>query len=71
MSTSGLGVRLCRPIAVGRGAFKISVMQDYVLVYAESTLAEQTTPAYVDIVDSDMPVTDVVWVGEAGFSGTS
>jgi len=38
--------------------------QDYVLVYAKSTWAEQSTPAYIRIVDSDMPVTNVIWVGE-------
>ncbi|CAE7217945.1 unnamed protein product, partial [Symbiodinium microadriaticum] len=37
---------------------------NYLLVYARSTLAEQTTPAYVGIIDSDMPVKDVFWVGE-------
>lgn len=34
------------------------------LVYAKSSWAEQTTPAYVKISDADMPVTNLVWVGE-------
>ena len=38
--------------------------KDYVLVYAQSTLAEQSTPAYIAIIDSDMPVTNIIWVGE-------
>ena len=41
--------------------------QDYVLVYAKSSWAEQSTPSYIRIVDSDMPVTDVIWVGEDSY----
>ncbi|CAK9114849.1 unnamed protein product [Durusdinium trenchii] len=43
---------------------EVHVPADYVLVYAQSTWAEQTTPAYIKIADADMPVTNVVWVGE-------
>ena len=46
-------------------------LQNYILVYARSSLAEQTTPAYVGIIDSDMPVNDVFWVGEAGHVASS
>ena len=60
-----------RPRAVYKWFGMYSVLQptaarseDYVLVYAQSTWAEQTTPAYIKIADADMPVTNVVWVGE-------
>ncbi|CAE7214188.1 unnamed protein product [Symbiodinium sp. CCMP2592] len=46
------------------GPGNTSMLFNYILVYARSSLAEQTTPAYVGIIDSDMPVNDVFWVGE-------
>ena len=40
------------------------MIYDYMLVYLKSSWAEQSTPAYVRISDADMPVTNLVWVGE-------
>eukprot|EP00435_Cladocopium_sp_Y103_P019251 s1118_g4.t1 len=45
---------------LGGYANNTEYLYDYILVYAKSSWAEQTTPSYIRIVDSDMPDLDIV-----------
>ena len=62
-SSIGLAVMVSLSVSPRQNSLSRST-KDYVLVYAQSTLAEQSTPAYIAIIDSDMPVTNIIWVGE-------